>query len=191
MRVGKLRRNVLLQFLLDLRDLQLRGNVSLHRTQTFLHVEFLQDGLLLGKIDIEIRREKIDQLLRGLDAANDRARSFRRFRSQIEQARGGIAQIPELGFELLGLRRRNGIEQLHLGPHIWIGRNNFAQRKPAQPLHEHDDVVVRLPQKFENDRGRADFIQVLRRRIFLVRIALRDQPDDFALRQSFVEQLDR
>ena len=47
LRVGKLRLHILLQLLLDLRDLELRRDVRLHRAQAFLQIEFLQNRLLL------------------------------------------------------------------------------------------------------------------------------------------------
>ena len=111
LRVGKLRRHIFLQLLLDLRDLKLRRDVSLDRTQSLGDVELFENRLLLGNIDIEIGREKIDQLFRVLDAAHEDARPFGRVGQQIEQLRGGVAQISKLRFELFCLRRRNRIEQ--------------------------------------------------------------------------------
>ena len=59
LRIGELRLHILLQLLLNLRDLELRRNARLHRAQTLLDVILLEDRLLLRDIDIQIRREKI------------------------------------------------------------------------------------------------------------------------------------
>ena len=52
-----------------------------------------------------------------------------------------------------------------------------------QDLDNNKDRLVGLPEKLhDGDRG-ADVVEILRSRIVLCSIALRDQPDDLALRQ--------
>ena len=52
-------------------------------------------------------------------------------------------------------------------------------------------LFVGLAQKFQNDRGRSDMIEILRGRLFLFFVPLSQEADDFGLRQGFIEQLDR
>ena len=56
LRIGKLGLHIFLQFLLDLRDLELRGDMSLSRAHPFFHIELFQQRLLLGDIDVQVRR---------------------------------------------------------------------------------------------------------------------------------------
>jgi hypothetical protein len=85
--VGKLRRDIFLQSLLDLGDLKLSRNVLLHSIHPFFDVEFFEQRLLLRNIDIEVRRQKIGELLGILDVHDHQARLFRGVRRQLEQAR--------------------------------------------------------------------------------------------------------
>ncbi len=141
-------------------------------------------------LDIQIWREKIDQLFRIIDAANERAGLIRRVRGQVEQMRRRIAQVSKGCLPLLGRRRLNGIEQRDFRANKRISGNNLAQRKPAQPLHQRDHMVVGLAQEFEHHCGRAHPVNILRPRILLAFIPLRDQSDDLALRERLIEQLD-
>ena len=61
--------------------------MGLHRAQSFFDVEFLENGLLLRDIDIQIGREKIQELFRVLDAPHDQAGLVRRIWRQFQQAR--------------------------------------------------------------------------------------------------------
>ena len=114
--LGKLRLHVLLQFLLNLCDLQLRRNGGLDRGQPFLDVEFLKDRLFFRRFDVQIRREKISQLFRLFDAEHGRARLFGHIRRKLEKFRGRIAQISESRLPFLGFRWEFGIEQFDFGP---------------------------------------------------------------------------
>ena len=52
LRVRKLRGHIFLQFLLDLRDLELRRDLFLYRLYAFFDVEFLEKRLLLPDIHV-------------------------------------------------------------------------------------------------------------------------------------------
>ena len=146
LRVGKLRLHILLQLLLDLRDLELRRDACLHRVQPLLDVVLLEQRLLLRDIEIQIWRQKIGQLLRILDPEHDRARLFRHVRRQLEQLRGRVAQISESGFKFLRCRSGQRVEQLDFRAQVWRRLRNLADREPPQPLHDDDNAIVRLPQ---------------------------------------------
>ena len=146
LRVGELRLHVLLQLLLDLRDLELRRNARLHRVETLLDVVLLEQRLLLGNVDVQIRRQKIGQLLRTLHPEHNRARLFGHVRRQLEQLGGRIAQVAEGGFKFLRCRSGQRIEQFDFRAQEWRRLRNFADRKTAQRLHDDDDAIIRLPQ---------------------------------------------
>ncbi len=67
LRIRELRRHILLQLLLDLRDLELRGNLLLDRVDPLFNVDFLKERLFLGNIDIQIWREEIGELFGVVD----------------------------------------------------------------------------------------------------------------------------
>ena len=73
-----------MQLLLDLRDLELRRDMRLNRAQSLRDVQLLEQRLFMRKIDIQIWRQKISQLVRAFDAPNDRPGSFWRVRRQLE-----------------------------------------------------------------------------------------------------------
>ena len=105
--VGKLRRDIFLQSLLDLGDLKLRRNVLLHGTHPFFEIEFFEQRLLLRDIYIEVWRQKIGKLLGILDVHDHHARLFRRVWRQLEQTHSRITQIPERGLPFLARRRQD------------------------------------------------------------------------------------
>ena len=142
--LGKLRLHVLLQLLLNLRDLELRRNTGLHDGQPFFNVEFLEDRLFLRRLDVQIRREEIGQLFGVFNAEHGRPRLFGHIGSELEKFRGRIAQVPESRFPFLGARGKLGIEQIDFGPQIGMRGNDFPQCEPAQTLHHDHDVIVGL-----------------------------------------------
>ena len=77
LRIAELRLHILLQALLDLRDLELRGDARLHRAHAFRDVEFFEHRLLLRDRQVEIRREEISQLSGIVDIAHDHGRLVR------------------------------------------------------------------------------------------------------------------
>ena len=80
--------DVLLQFFLNLRYLELRGDVFLNFEHALLDIELFEKRLLLGDIDIQIGRQKIRQLLRIVNVQDHQTRLLRYFRRQFEQMRG-------------------------------------------------------------------------------------------------------
>ena len=71
--IGKLRLHILLQLLLNLRDLELGGDVGLHSAEPLFQIKLFQERLFLRHIDVQIGREEIDQLFRVLDASHQDA----------------------------------------------------------------------------------------------------------------------
>ena len=71
LRIAKLRLHILLKSLLNLCDLELRGETDLDRAHSFSDIEFFEDGLLLRDINVQIRREKIGELSGIVDAADN------------------------------------------------------------------------------------------------------------------------
>ena len=65
--IGKLRGNILLQSLLNLSDLELRRDMLLHSAHALLDIELVEDRLFLCNIDVQVRREKISELLGIID----------------------------------------------------------------------------------------------------------------------------
>ena len=148
LRLGKLRLHILLKFLLDLRDLQLRRDRFLHHGQPLFNIELLEDRLFLRGIDIQIRREEIGELLGILDAQHHCARLLGHIRREFQKLRRRVTQVPESRFPFLGLCWRFGLQQFHLGPQVRMAGDNLSQGKPAEALHDKDDVGVGLPQEF-------------------------------------------
>ena len=108
-------------------DLELRRDVLLHGAHPFFDIELFEQRLLLRDIDIEIRREKIGELLGILDVQDHHARLLRRVRRQLEQTRSRIAQVPERGFPFLARRRQDRLRQIDFGAQKGIGRDDFAE----------------------------------------------------------------
>ncbi len=146
LRVGELRLHILLQLLLDLRDLELRRDARLHAANSFLEVVFLEQRLFLRDIDVQIRRQEIGQLFGILHPEDDRARLLGHVRGQLEQLRRRITQVAKSGFEFL--RRRRGLQgkELDFRAQERIRLQDFADRKTPQRLHDDDDAIIRLAQ---------------------------------------------
>src|SRR5712692_3447044 len=144
LRIGKLRRDVLLQFFLDLRDLQLGGDMSLDRADSLFDVRFFENRLLLCNIDIQVRRQKISELFRSRDVQDHQARLLRRFRRKLEQSRSRIAQVSERRFPFLALRRRNGFHQIDFRPNKRRSRDDLAQTESVESSRDDDHVIVGL-----------------------------------------------
>ena len=97
----------------------------------------------------------------------------------------------KLGLPFLVVRRRGLVRQINFRAQVRFGRDDFANGEPPQPLHDHDDPIVCLSQEFQDERSRAGVKQILRLRIFVRLVALREEADHFGQRQGFIEQLDR
>ena len=138
-----------------------------------------------------MRREKIGQLLRILDVANNRGCFFRHIWSQLRQTHGAIPQILKLSLPLGSLFRHDGFEQIDFRAQKRLCRDNFAHGESPQPLHHDDNIILRLAQELENDSGRSDMIKVGRSRLFLFFLPLSQEPHDLGQRQGFIQQLDR
>src|SRR4051794_10061320 len=121
--------------------------MRLDGTQTLLDIEFLKNGLFLRDIDVQIRREKIDHLLRVIHAADDAGGLVRRIRGCFKQLRGGFAKISEKRLPFLALSRPSGIQQRYVRADKWIGRCDLAQAETAQPLNEDNQMILTLAKK--------------------------------------------
>ena len=102
LRIGELRLHILLQLLLDLRDLELRRDARLHRAHPLLEVVLFQQGLLLRDVDVQVRPEKIGQLFGVFEREHNRPGLLRHVGRKLEQFCGRIAEIAELRLEFLG-----------------------------------------------------------------------------------------
>src|SRR5205814_600349 len=183
--------HVFLQSLLNLSNLELRRDLLLHGANTLLDIELLEDCLLLRNIDVQVRRQKISELLGVLDIEDHQTRLLRRVRRQLKQSRSRIAQVPESRFPFLGFWRLAGLRQIDLSAEKRRSRDDFAKGKPTQTLRDDQHVVIRLAYQLEHQRGRADRVEVLWRWLLLRLIALRQQPDHLRSRQRVIEQFER
>ena len=152
LRIGKLRVHIFLQSLLNLGDLQLRRDLLLHNANALFHIKLLENRLFLGNIDVQVRPQKIRELLRVIDIEDHQTRLLRRVRSQLKQSRSRITQVPECCLPFLGFRRLNGLGQIDFGAEKRRSCNNFAKRKPAQSLRDDKHMVVRLSYELEHKR---------------------------------------
>src|SRR5205814_8221075 len=141
--------HVFLQSLLNLSNLELRRDLILHGANTLLDIELLEDCLLLRNIDVQVRRQKISELLGVLDIEDHQTRLLRRVRRQLKQSRSRITQVPEGCFPFLGFWRPDGLGQIDFAAQKRRSRDNFAKRKPAQSLRDDQHMVVRLSYELE------------------------------------------
>src|SRR5206468_10845444 len=63
LRIGKLRGYIFLESLLNLGDFQLRRDLLLHSANALFDIELFENRLFLGNIDVQVRRQKISELL--------------------------------------------------------------------------------------------------------------------------------
>ena len=182
--VRKLRRQILLQLLLDLRDLKLPGDMRLHGLDAFRYVEFFEQSLLLRKIDIEVGRKKIGQLSPISNVHQDRPRLIGYVGRHLYDLHGIFAQRLDLCFPLLAFgRRRSGFKDAHLRLEKRMGQNELANSEAMKSLDNDKIVSSGWRRQLQHYHRRTDAKQILRRRIILRGIALRHQPDDLALGQ--------
>src|ERR1051326_5247264 len=87
LRIGKLRGHILLESLLDLGDLELRRHLLLHSTNALFDIELLENRLFLRDIDVQVRRQKVCELLGVLDIEDHQTRLLRCVRRQLKQSR--------------------------------------------------------------------------------------------------------
>ena len=132
--------------------------LRLHRAQPLFQIEFLENRLLLRGIDVQIRREKIDQLFRVVDAENSARALAPEHRAKVRASCAArVAQVAKRRFPFLARRRLDRVEQIDFGAQIRMRLRRFSAAKiGASPCTTATDVIVRLPQKFQNNRRRAD-----------------------------------
>ena len=150
--IAELRLHILLELLLDLRDLELRGDAGLHGAHAFAHIEFLEDRLFLREVILRLRREKIGELLRDPRCC-ERSRQLAPARPA--STRAGAWRCRANSETPPAIRCRSG-GRIDSGRStsarkIGLGRDDFAKGKPPQPLHDHNDTVVRLPQQLQDE----------------------------------------
>jgi hypothetical protein len=147
-----------------------------HPVEPALEIEGLQHLLLLGRAQVHRAGDEIDQLRRRVDRADRVGDLAARLRQELDRFERALAQQYEarldLGAALLGL-----LVDIDLGREERLAADELLDAEALLPLGDDVMVAVRRGDVAQDDRGRADAVQVDRRRVVGAGLALQDDAD--------------
>ncbi len=156
------------------------GNLALHQPENPFqpagHGYDAEDFLLFRNFDRQMRRDRIGQLRIIVDLANGAQNFWRNFLVELhvvfEFRNDGTRKSLDLDRIAFLFRQNAGVSLKQI---LAIGI--VADFGASSAFHQHLDGVVRQFQKLENRRQRADFVNILWRRIVIGGVYLRGKQD--------------
>ena len=178
--------------LLHRQQVDLAGEKLVDPLQALDGIHRLEDLLRFFELEVEVRCGQVGQSRRIVEIGGD----DHDFGADVlAEADGAIEVLFDGADERLGLQaailRRRLFDASDLCFEERRGLDEVVDAGTAEALHEDADAAVRQLQHPHDDGHRADAIEVVLGRVFVLKVFLRRQHDDAVLGQRLVHRVDR
>ena len=172
---------------MEFQHIELGGNPRRDHAEPLFDVQFLEQQLLVGGVGLEVCRKEVSQS----GGAGDAVENLRRL------VRGAGRELDDpIGLRADGVHQRidagpadeSIFQQFDLRDGVRLVASDRLDAETSQPVHDDRLVAVRQLEEFKNHACHADLVEVVEPRILHVRIALRDDANEFFRRHDLVEQ---
>ena len=183
--------HVLLDFLLQFRDVQLVRHLGLDGADALGNIEFLKNGLLFGGGQFQTTRDEIRELAAVIEIADQHADLFRHVLLVGQIAQSRIPESIHGSLPLWSVRVGGGVQNLHIGEHVWDRLGGGGELHALQHIDDEDGVVLAFLHLTQHLHRDADAIEVRHTRLFLRFAALREHSNGLVAprAQHVVDQL--
>src|SRR5678815_1532164 len=192
LQVREFRADILLQLLLNSRDLELGTDLVVNRSHPPRDIQFLEQLLLLRRVEIQAVRHEVRELAGVGEVHQDRAQFLRRTRREFEKLQRRFPQTFHRGFPFgIANGRRDRLEHVDLGAQIRLRLHDAADAEALQGIDDQECGALGLPDELQNLAHRADAEEIFRSRLFGLDHPLPDHADHATLRRACLEQFGR
>ena len=175
--IAELLVHILLDFLLQFRDVQLVRHLGLDGADAFGNIEFLENGLLFGGGQFQSTRDEIRELATVIEIAHQHADLFRHILLVGKIAQGRIPESIHGSFPLRSVRVGRGMQHLHIGQHVGDGLGGCSELHALQHIDDEDGVVLAFLDLTQHLHRDANAIEIRHARFVLGLAALREHAD--------------
>ena len=176
--------------LADAGDLQFPGDEFVDVRDPFAGIVELEDVLLLLDADLEVRREHVGETARVLDALDEPLDLLRVVLRRVDDLEKRIRRVP--GDRLRPVGDAVGLmDDAHPRAHEGRVVGHLDDLHARDPLAEYPHLAVLEPRHLLYQHGAAGVVDVPRRRMLGVAVALGEDADDLRSGQRLVDEPDQ
>ena len=161
-----------------------------HAVEAHLHVERLEQLLLLGRLDVEEARDEVGERAGACHLLDRRRKLGRRTRRELEHLRGARFHLQHARLDVAVHRGRVG-HALDARRLVRPALDELGDAKALVALDHEVVRTVRRGQVAEDRRDRPDGMKIARRRLLGLRIALQEHADRLLRARRFLGAHDR